>query len=302
MTVVAYLVCAIIWSTTWFAIRVCIGPAGYPTFVAAALRFVLATAVLGALVVGGVARPGPVRWRERLAIAVAGTLNAVGYALVYSAEERISGGLAAVLYGTLPLFIAAFAYLSRTEQASPAAIAGSLISLGGIGLIYADRVAVSAVQGLGVVMVLGSVGLCAAYNVILKRHTSSVVHPLGTTALFLGSTAVIMSALAFSSPASHLPWPPPPAPTIALLYLGLVGSVLAFATYFFLLKRVTLMTISTLVFIEPVLAMVIDARWEPDETVRLGPRAYAGAAVVLLGVGVSLLWKRRTAAVPATAG
>ena len=45
-TALAYLTLAIIWGTTWHAIRVSIGPAGFPTMLAAALRFTLALVVL----------------------------------------------------------------------------------------------------------------------------------------------------------------------------------------------------------------------------------------------------------------
>src|SRR5215813_12616002 len=48
LTALAYLGCALIWSTTWFAIRVCIEPGGYPTLAGAAIRFVVAVTVLGA--------------------------------------------------------------------------------------------------------------------------------------------------------------------------------------------------------------------------------------------------------------
>src|SRR5687767_1887628 len=44
--VVAYLTCALVWGTTWYAIRACIGDGGYPTYEALAWRFVIATAVL----------------------------------------------------------------------------------------------------------------------------------------------------------------------------------------------------------------------------------------------------------------
>src|SRR5215467_13780343 len=59
VTPLVYATCALIWGTTWFAIRRCIGPGGYPTLAAAAIRFAIAALVIGALWAAGRARPGP---------------------------------------------------------------------------------------------------------------------------------------------------------------------------------------------------------------------------------------------------
>ena len=135
----AYCACALIWGTTFYAIRVCIAEGGYATYLAAALRFAIAGALLLLLYAGGLFRPGPSPGRERRWVIAAGLLNAVTYALVYTAEESITGGLAAVIFGTLPLVTALVAGLLRVERASRAAVIGALVSLMGIALISWDR-------------------------------------------------------------------------------------------------------------------------------------------------------------------
>src|SRR5689334_1079197 len=90
----AYAACVSIWGTTYFAIRVSIGPGGYATFQAAALRFILAAVTLTSLAALGGARPGPRSRTQAAWIVAAGLINFVYYALVYTAEESISGGLA----------------------------------------------------------------------------------------------------------------------------------------------------------------------------------------------------------------
>ena len=83
---------------------------------------------------------------------------------------------------------------------------------------------------------------------------------------------------------------------MALLYLAVFGSVITFALYLYLLRRMSVTAASTLVFVEPVLALLIDAGFERE--IRLGARSYAGAAVTLLGVAISLLLRPRTTARP----
>jgi len=83
----------------------------------------------------------------------------------------------------------------------------------------------------------------------------------------------------------------PFAPTLAVLYLSVFGSITAFWCYLFLLKQVSLMTVSTLVMVEPVIALIINHLWEHQ--VRLEWRTYVGAANTLSGILVGLLLKRR---------
>jgi drug/metabolite transporter (DMT)-like permease len=281
----AYVTCSLVWGTTWFAIRRCIGPGGYPTVAACAIRFALAAALLGAIWAVGWARPGPRTPRQIRALLAAGLLGAMGYALVYLAERSISGGLAAVIFGTFPLATALLATTMRIEKVSRASVIGSILALVGMAVVFADRLQVSRAQAFGVVMMLASVVVSALYTTLLKRTTDDV-HPLAMTGVFLGTAAAALGVVAVSVEREPVPWPLPATPTIALVYLAVVGSVFVFACYFYLLKHVRLMTVAMLVLIEPVVALVVDALWEKD--VVLVARSYAGIAVTFAGVAVSM--------------
>ncbi|HLU68512.1 MAG TPA: DMT family transporter [Kofleriaceae bacterium] len=287
-----YLVCALVWSTTWFAIRVCIGEGGYPTFAAAAIRFTVAAALLGLVLQLGYGRPGPRTRRQLGWLVAAGLCNAICYSMVYLSEESLPGGLVAVLFGTYPLFTALFASLTGTEKVRPADIGAATLSLAGMAILFWDRMSVSPDQATGVAFALGGVLATVAYNLILKREAGEV-NPLASTTVFLSVAAAALWFAAIPEGPSQVPWPPPAAPTAALLYLAVFGSVVTFGCYFYLLKRVTLMTASSLVLIQPVLALLVDAVWEQD--VRLVGRSYVGVAVTLAGVALGLVWKWRAA-------
>ena len=291
MTVLAYVGCALIWGTTWFAIRVNMGPGGYPPFAGAAIRFFVAVLVLAVLNAVGWAGQGPRSRRQRAYLAGAGVLCGVGYGLVYAGETRISGGLAAVIFGTLPLVTAVTTFVAGTERPRLGFLAGSLVALAGIALIYADRMGTSTTQAVGVALIFASVIVCALYGLILKAHASDT-DPLATNIPFLGAAAVSLALFAVAYERQLPPWPPALRPTLALLYLAVFGSVVTFALYLHLLRHMRLTAVSTLLLVEPVIALLIDAAWERD--IRLGPRTYAGAAVTLVGVGISLLLRPRT--------
>jgi len=275
----AYLACALIWGTTWYAIRVCI--AGYPTLASVALRFLIAALVLAPIAAR--LRPWP-RGRTWGWLVLAGVLDASAYALVYLGEERVSGGVAAVLYGTQPLILALLLAVTRIDRITRRHLLGALVSLAGVALLFLDRLHVSASQGVGVAMVIGSVVVATLYSMIMKQHSGSV-HRVVSTAIFLGVTGTVLGAIALAA-GVPLPWPPPGGATAALLYLAIVGSVAAFLLYFYLLDKTSLLVTSTLVFVFPLVALVVDALFE--RALPLTPRAYVGAAITLGGLAVSL--------------
>jgi len=277
----AYLACALIWGTTWYAIRACIAPGGYPTYVALALRFAIAAALL--LPIAARLRPWP-RGAAWLPLVIAGVLDAIGYTLVYLGEERIVGGIAAVVYGTMPLVLAVGLAITRIERSRARNLVGAAISLAGVGVLALDRYDVSPRQAIGVAMVFGSVIVSTAYSIVMKRHAGAV-HGVVATTIFLAVTALVLVAVAIGA-GEPVPWPPPPAPTAALAYLAIVGSVVAFLSYFWLLRATSLQLTSTLVFVYPLVALGVDAALE--HTVQVGARAYLGAAIVLGGLAVSL--------------
>jgi drug/metabolite transporter (DMT)-like permease len=285
---ICYVVCALVWSTTWFAIRVCIAEGGYPTFPAAALRFTIAALVLLVLLRFGLGRPGPRTRRQLTSLAVAGLFNALAYACVYRAEETLPGGLVAVLFGTFPLFTALAAALTSTERVRPIDVAAALVSLVGMGVLFWDRLSISMDQAGGIGFAIAAVAASVAYNLIFKREADAV-NPLASTAVFLTVAALGLWAVALAEGLEPIPYPPPLMPTLALLYLAIFGSVVTFVCFFYMLKRVSLMTAATLVLIEPVIALIIDALWEDE--VRLAGRSYLGAAIVMAGITVGIGWK-----------
>lgn len=282
--VVAYLACALIWGTTWYGIRVCIS--GYPTVASVALRFAIAAAIL--LPIAARHRPWP-RGRAWAWLGLAGVLDAAAYLLVYLGEERISGAVAAVLYGTQPLILGLLLTATKLEPLTRRHVVGSIVALAGVAVLFLDQLDLSARQAVGVGLIIGSVVAATSYSMIMRRHTAGI-HGAVATAVFLVVTAVVLGVAALVA-GEPLPWPPPVEATAALVYLAVVGTVIAFLTFFWLLGKTGLLVTSTLVFVFPLVALATDALFERE--LPLGARTLLGAAITLAGLGVTLL--RRTA-------
>lgn len=277
--VVAYLACALIWGTTWYAIRVCI--ADYPTMAAAALRFAIAAALLVPIALRY--RPWP-RGKAWSYLVLAGILDACAYFLVYLGEERVSGAIGAVLYGTQPLILALLLTVARIERITRRHIIGAVISLTGVAVIFLDQLDISIHQAIGVLMVIGSVVIATGYSMIMKQHSGSA-HRVVSTAVFLAVTALTLGIVALVAQ-EPMPWPPPLEATLALFYLAVIGSVAAFLLYFWLLAKTSLQVTSTLVFVFPLVALATDALFERE--LPLTARTVLGAAITLSGLAVSL--------------
>ncbi|HEX2690014.1 MAG TPA: EamA family transporter, partial [Kofleriaceae bacterium] len=255
--------------------------AAYPTFAALALRFAIAAAIL--LPIAARARPWP-RGRAWSWLVFAGVLDACAYLVLYLGEERVPGAVAAVLYGTQPLILAMLLTVTRIERLTRKHMAGAVISLVGVVMLFFDRLDVSAHQAAGVGLVVGSVVITTIYTMIMKQKAAGL-NSLVSTTIFLAVTALVLGGVALCA-RDAMPWPPPAGPTLALGYLAVVGSVIAFLAYFWLLGKTSLLVTSTLVFVYPLVAIVTDALFERE--LPLTARAYLGAAITLGGLAVSL--------------
>lgn len=279
--VIAYVACIMIWGTTWFAVRQCVLPGAFTPFTACAWRFVIAAVAIAAIFAFGFVK-APMPNRRTLAWTVlCSILSVVSFAFVYSAEKFVSGGLAAIISTTTPVLTALVATLTRTEKISRGQIVGLLISMFGILLIFGDRLNVSAEQGEGVLFLVCSVVLTSISGVILKRQTTNQ-NPFVSVAIFIAVCAVAFISLSVFVEGGAIFSAPPLVPTLAAAYLGIVSSIISFACYFYLLKRISLMALSKLVFFPPIIALLVDGLFETRVTLSIV--AYVGIAITLLGV------------------
>ena len=158
---------------------------------------------------------------------LAGVLDAAGYLLVYVGEERVSGGIAAVVYGTQPLILALLLTATRIERLTRRHVVGAVISLAGVAVLFFDRLDVSPRQAIGVAMVLGSVVVATTYSMVMKRHGQGV-HGVVVDRDLLAVTAVVLGVIALVASTSRCRGRRLASPTFALLYLAMIGSVVAF--------------------------------------------------------------------------
>jgi len=275
-----FLLLTLIWGTTWAAIR--IGLDGVPPFTGVAVRFAIAGTLLLALALALGVRLGRGRHEKALWL-VNGVLSfCLSYAIIYWSEQHIPSGLAAVLFATNPLVVAALAhFLLAGERLTAAAVAGLVLGFAGVAVIFSDDLTLlgGPQVRLAALVMLVSPLVSALASVVVKRWGSDVP-PLSLAAVPMLIAGVVMGGVAAAFE-RHRPLVFDAPSVGALLYLVVFGSAVTFTLYYWLLARVRATQVALMSYLIPIVAVAVGAVLF-DEPLR--PRLLLGSALVLAGV------------------
>ncbi len=279
---VAFAIISTVWGTTWLAIR--IGLETVPPFLSAGLRCLLAAVVLYLIlrVRGGTIPFSREAWKVYVSLGVL-TIG-IPFALIYWGQQFIPTGLSSILFGAFPFWVAILShYMLADERLNVYKAVAILFGFAGVFIIFSAEASLPGSRGLlGMTAVLISTFLQAVALILIKRYGEPVT-PLAMN--FVGMTMGGMMLLVFSAlfeQGQRVLWTLPAIGS--LLYLSLVGSVITFLAYFWLLKRIEAVYLSLSSFINPLVAVVLGALVLGE---RLPPTVFSGAALVLIGLLVA---------------
>jgi drug/metabolite transporter (DMT)-like permease len=263
----------VVWGSTYLAIRVT--DRTIPPLLMSSARFLVAGAALYAFTSRGRARPTLREWSA--AAVVGAALLLVGNGGVAWAETRLESGLAALIVAIIPLWVAILDRVCFGRRLSPLAIAGLVAGFGGVALLVRPG------GGIDVVPVLALVAATAAWAAgslyargapLPRSPLRSASMQMVTAGLMLGIAGIAGGEVggvhrdSFSA-----------KPVIAFAYLVVVGSLVAFSAYAWLLKNVRISVVSTYAFVNPVVAVVLGTLLLGEPIT--GTTLVAGAAIVL---------------------
>ncbi|HEX5050166.1 MAG TPA: EamA family transporter [Planctomycetota bacterium] len=280
-------VLCLVWSSTWWAIRVCVHE--QPPLSSAALRFLIAgiaMTLLTPLLRRREAGPPPPTW---LWLTAGATNFAVSYGVLYVAETVVPSGIAAVLWSIFPLLMAGSAVLFLGERLRALQVLGFVVSFAGIVTVFGGDLGGIGPHGVGWALLLLSSPLVSALGTtLIKRHGS------GTSSVLLNRNGMLLGAALLTGAAFWREDPLAMAWTarvvLASLYLALFGTALTFGIYFWLLRTAPASMLSLISYVTPVLALLLGAL-VGDGTLDAG--ACIGAGLVVLGVALVLTRRRR---------
>jgi drug/metabolite transporter (DMT)-like permease len=282
-----WLLLCLIWGSTWIFIKR--GLDDWPPFSFAAVRFLIAAAILWGIVLARRA-PLPRARRDWALMAGLGFISfALNYGLVFWGENRIPSGLTAVLQAIIPAFGLIFAhYYLPGERITPAKLIGVALGVAGVAVIFADQMRIAGTQALlGSAAIVAS-ALCVSYsNVQVKLHCGHLSTPvLVAGQMSFGFVPLFAAGWLLEGGPFRLRWTA--GATVALVYLAVVGSVIAFLLYFWMVKHVEVTKTMLISLVTPVVALLIGwlSRGE-----MLTWRLTLGSAAILSGIGMIVLPK-----------
>jgi drug/metabolite transporter (DMT)-like permease len=256
-TWLALLAVYIIWGSTYLAIRVAIRTV--PPFLAAGGRWCIAGTVMLAFGFRTGERPPWPSARQWASAAVIGTALCLGgNGLVSVAEKRISSGMAALLVATVPLFAALFDFVRNRARMPLAVIGGLALGFAGTAVLVRPQHGAGAVDTVGALTVLGASAAWAAGS-LYARHAPLPERPAVSTGMEMlcGGIALMIASAAGGDFGKFHPGAVSVRSWLAIAYLIVFGSLVAFSAYVWLLRNVRTSIATTYAYVNPLVAVLL---------------------------------------------
>lgn len=279
----AYLALCFIWGSTYLAIRYAVET--LPPLWMIGVRVLLAGAILHAWNrLRGGARPTARAWRESLV--TGGFFFVGGQGCLAWAEQTVDSSVASVVSATLPLWLAG---MRITPLRDPRVLFGLVLGLAGVGALVGGTGA-GAVDPVGAAVVLGStiawsIGSLRSLRVPERPED----RPTAATQLIAGGVLLFVAGGLTGELAQLDVGAISARSVLAMLYLAVFGSIVAFGAYAWLLKVCDPYKVGTYTYVNPLVAIALG--WLAGEP--MTARLFLGTALVLVALGFVLVPQQR---------
>jgi drug/metabolite transporter (DMT)-like permease len=276
----------LVWGSTYLAIAIAVET--LPPLLSAGVRFVTAGALICVLLL---ARRMSIRatLREIAGAATVGLLLlAGGNGLVVLAERTVPSGVTALIVASVPLWIVILRAITG-ERISRDLIGGVVLGLAGVAILVVPGGVNGTLDPVGAVMLVGATLSWSLGTFVAPRLRSPHVALLSTAYQMLAGGAALLLLGLVRGEAAHVdPATFSDRSLVAIAYLVLFGSIVAFTAYTWLLQHAPVSLVSTYAFVNPVVAVILGAlvRAEP-----ITPAIVAGALVIVAAVAF-IIWRQ----------
>nr|WP_281371447.1 EamA family transporter [Petropleomorpha daqingensis] len=280
----------VVWGSTYLAIKYTV--ADLPPLLAMGFRFLLAGSLLLAIVVA-------TRGRQalRMTLRQAGTAVACGLlllvggnGLVAVAEQYVDSGLAALLIAATPLWVVVLRALLGDRPAA-STVGGLLVGIVGVAVLL--RPGFGGAHGIGPLLLVCLSSLLWSIGTVLATRRPLPKDPFATTVVEMaagGLTMVVLGSIGGEWGRVDLgavdasSW-------LAFGYLVVVGSLVAYSAYVWLLAHAPVSLATTYAYVNPAVAVALGALFlgEPLSTPVL-----VGGAVIIVAVAVVISTEARS--------
>lgn len=285
--IVWLLLCGI-WGSTWLFIK--LGLSDLPPVSFAAIRFVIATTILAAIIAGR-RLSLPHRTKDWALLAGTGVLAfSINYGLIFWGEQYITSGLAALLQATIPAFGLVIAHLHLpAERMTPLKLIGVILGIAGVGVIFSNQLTFAGTKALAgsVALVLSSI--CVAYSNVLVKAYGMKLEPTVIAGVQMFFGLIPLTIVGYLSEGSPLNFHWTRLAVLSLFYLAIVGSVVAFILYYWLVRRIDVTKSMLIALVTPVTAVLLGMLVLGEE---MNWRTLAGGALIMSGIALLVIRRR----------
>jgi drug/metabolite transporter (DMT)-like permease len=212
---------------------------------------------------------------------VGGLLFVGGNSLVAWSETRVDTGVAALLIAAVPLWMALFDRVANGQGLSRPALLGLLVGFGGVALL-AWPSGPSRIDALGALALLVS-GAAWAAGSLVARRAALPRRPLLSSAMQMFAGGMLLMLVAGASGEFAEVGSPSLKSVLAMIYLVVFGSWLAFSAYTWLLQVAPMSVVSTYAYVNPVVAVFLGWAFLSEP---LSVRTVVAGAVILGAVAL----------------
>jgi drug/metabolite transporter (DMT)-like permease len=295
----AFAIIYFVWGSTYLAIRV--GVREIPPFLMAGMRFLVAGIVLYVWMrAQGTPSPTAREWRGATLLAV--LIFVLDYGLLFWAERRVPSGIAAVMLATIPVFMTlSEIWIIKTQRLTVRLGTALITGIAGVAVLVSrsGNLADTPIDTLGacaliVAAISWSLASALARKVPLpaaKTMSSGVQMLAGGVLLTLAATLLGEFRGFRLQAVSAKAW-------LALAYLIVAGSIVAFTAYVWLIHHESPTKVGTYAYVNPVIAILVGYFFGGEA---IGLRTIAGSALVVLSV-IGITSSPTEAARPSTRG
>jgi drug/metabolite transporter (DMT)-like permease len=280
-----FLITALIWGSTWLAIKFQLGVVAPELSIA--YRFVLAASML---LLFSFIRRLPLRFslRTHSFMALQGLLLfSVNYILVYLAEGYLTSGLVAIIFSIIILMNVIFGTIFLHNPVRIHVVFGAVVGLFGLTLVFWPELSsfdLSSERVLGLVMAFIGAISASLGNITSARNQRQGLPVVQTNAFGMAYGAAFMLVLALFRGA-ELKFDPSVGYVLSLLYLAIFGSVIAFGSYLTLLGRIGPDRAAYVTVLFPIIALILSTIYEG---MTWSMPQLTGVALVILGNAIVL--------------
>jgi len=276
----------VIWSSTYLALRFLVET--FPPFLGTSIRMMIAGAILFTWARWrGSPIPTPRQWRNGFAV---GTLLFVGgLGLVTVAEDiGVGSGVAATAVAMVPVWAAVISGLfgrwpTRLEWI------GIVVGIAGVALLSGEGDFRAAPLGLVLVVVSP---ILWAFGSVWSAHIDLPAGPMSAAIQMLGGGVAL--ALIGSGIGESITTAPSLKSWLALAWLTLLGSLIGFSAYTYLLRTVRPVLATSYAYVNPLFAVILGVTLGKE---RLTGEAWVALPIILVAVGL-IVWSRNRAPMP----